>query len=268
MTTIPVIVQAVLNDLHQEKSLGPVQGISDLLARQQRRQHLLNQIQQLEKEAQSLRSQARNLPTLPPLKSIQWAQSVRAMPNLMFLEVDTTGLHEDAEIIRLVLLNIHGQTLFDCLAIPSQPLSKSLVTITGLTNAEIQAAGIPIVEALSKLCKVMQGAYVLSYNLDFDLGKLREATQRHQLSEITLIGEDLMARAMSYFHQSSYPKLEGLCKQIGQPLPSQPHQTALDRARGQIAVLNAIADMFVSLPSAPTPQDTPAEDEDTDDHPF
>ncbi|GCE26407.1 hypothetical protein KDA_18910 [Dictyobacter alpinus] len=268
MTTLPIRIQTVLKDLNQEKLLGPVQGIDDLLARQQRRQHLLNQIQHLEQEAQSLRTQVRNLPALPSLKSIQWAQSVRAMPNLLFLEVDTTGLHEDAEIIRLVLLNRHGQTLLDCLASPSQPLSRSIVTITGLTNADVQTAGIPIVEALDKFRQVVQGAYVLSYNLNFDLGKIREATQRHQLSEITLIGEDLMTQAMSYFHQSSYPKLEGLCQHIGQSLPSQPQQTALDRARGQIALLNAIADLFVLSPPAPAPQETPAEDEDTDDHPF
>ena len=265
--TISSIMQSLTDLLKQEQALGPVQGLDDIHARQQRRRVINSQFQQLEEELRQLRTQIRSLPALPPLKIIQWAQSVRAMPNVVFLEVDTTGLHEDAEIIRLVVMNIHERPLLDCVVKPSQPLSSSITTFTGLTNAEVQASDISIVDALTQLRQIVKGEYVLSYNMDFDLGKLREAAQRHHLGEVTIIGEDLMARAMGYFHQSSYPKLEALCKQIGQPLPSQPHQTALDRAKGQIALLNAMADAVSNHVPLANPPGEKA-DEDLDEHPF
>lgn len=265
--TISSLIQSLADLLKQEQASGPIQGIDDIHTHQQRRQNINSQFQQLEKAVQTFREQIRHLPALPPLKVIYWAQSVRAMPNVVFLELDTTGLHADAEIIRLVVMNIHGRPLLDCVVKPSQPLSSSMATFTGLTNAEVQTSDISIVDALTQLRQIVKGAYVLSYNMDFDLGKLRHASQHHQLGEIIIIGEDLMARAMEYFHQTAYPKLEALCKQIGHPLPPQPHQTALDRAKGQIALLNAIADVVPDRSPLTTLQEEVA-DEERNNHPF
>ncbi|GCE18714.1 3'-5' exonuclease [Dictyobacter kobayashii] len=266
--TLTLIPQTVMDALNEERGRGPVRQIEDLQARLRRRRVITHHIQQLEEALRFMHKQIRTLPVLPSLKAIHWAQAVRAMPNLVFLELDTTGLHEDAEIIRLVVLDIHGETLLDCLVTPSQPLSRQIVTITGLSNAEIQVTGVPIAHALAQLRQAIHGAYVLSYNLEFDAGKLREAVQRHHLDEITIIGEDLMARAMAYLHQSAYPKLEGLCQQIGQPLPPQPHQTALDRALGQIAVLNALADATLKTTTASASASIDLDDEECDGHPL
>ncbi|GCE18673.1 hypothetical protein [Dictyobacter kobayashii] len=266
--TIVFIPQPLIKLLDQERALGPVRRMEDLQARLQRRAMIAQHLQQLEEELQRVRKQSRTLPALPPLKIIQWAHAVRSMTNLVFLEVDTTGLYEDAEIIRLMVMNIHGASLLDCLVTPSRPLSRSIENITGLTNAEIEAAGVPIVDAFAQLRHVLHGAYVLSYNLDFDEGKLREAAQRHQFDAITIIGDDLMTRAMNYLQLSSYPKLEHLCQQIGQPLPLLPHQTALDRAHGQIAILNAMADVALTVPGTTIPQNTDPDEEEGDEHPF
>ncbi|GCE04796.1 hypothetical protein [Dictyobacter aurantiacus] len=243
------LIPPKLGDLiAQERDLGPVRHLDDLQARLQRRSMIARQLQQWEEALRQVQRQARTLPPLPPLKVIHWARAVRAMPNLVFLEVDTTGLQEDAEIVRVSVLNIHEETLLDCLVTPSQPLSRQMVTITGISNSEIQSSGILFDQALDRLRQVVHGAYVLSYNLEFDTGKLKEAAYRHHLDEVTIIGDDLMERAMSYLHLTSYPKLESLCQQMGHPLPPQPHQTALDRARGQIDVLNAMADVTFASP--------------------
>ncbi|GHO85584.1 3'-5' exonuclease [Dictyobacter formicarum] len=265
MMTNALIPQTLSDLLAQERGLGPVRHMDDLQARLQRRSAIARQIQQWEEALRLVQKQSRMLTPLPPLKVIHWARAVQAMPNLVFLEVDTTGLHEDAEIVRLVVLNLREETLLDCLVTPTQQLSRQMVTITGITNVEIKAKGVPVAQALAQLRRVIHGAYVLSYNLEFDVSKLRESVHRHHLDEITIIGEDLMERAMSYLHLSSYPKLEGLCQQLGQPLPPQPHQTALDRARGQIAVLNAIADVAFASPASSALQATDPDHEVADD---
>ncbi|GCE04231.1 3'-5' exonuclease [Dictyobacter aurantiacus] len=269
MTTSSFIPSSLISLLNQERGLGPVRQMDDLQARLQRRGMIMQQLRQLEEAVRDAQRQLRTLPQLPPLKCIQWAQAIQSLPNLVFLEVDTTGLYEDAEIIRLVVMSIRGNILLDRLVTPSRPISRQIATITGIEQGELQVAGIPITDALAQLRQAIRGTYLLSYNLEFDECKLREAVQRHQLDDITIIGEDLMTRAMSYLQLSSYPKLEHLCKQIGQPLPPQPLQTALDRAHGQIAVLYAMANAALTAPGTPIVQSSDTDDDDErDEHPF
>src|SRR5690348_7422343 len=123
MMTNALIPPKLSDLLAQEQGLGPVRHLDDLQARLQRRGTIARQIQQWEEALRQAQRQYRVLPSLPPLKVIHWAQAVRAMPNLVFLEVDTTGLQEDAEIVRVSVLNIREETLLDCLVTPSQPLS-------------------------------------------------------------------------------------------------------------------------------------------------
>jgi DNA polymerase III alpha subunit (gram-positive type) len=168
------------------------------------------------------------------------------MPNLVFLELDTTGLHDDAEIIRAVVLNTRGQVIMDLFARPSQPITDSILSIAGITAEQINSQGIPARDLLQQLQEILTGKYLLSYNLDFDRGKLKGAARRQQLNEIQIIGEDLMIRTMHYFSLTNYPRLDALCERIGYPLPKQPHQTAIDRARGQSALLNAMTDVIIN----------------------
>src|SRR6266567_3673178 len=62
------------------------------------------------------------------------------------------------------------------------------------------------------LSTALQGRYILSYNLSFDLDKLRENAERCGVEPVTIIGECLMLKSQHYFHQYSYPKLTDLCR--------------------------------------------------------
>jgi hypothetical protein len=99
--------------IDQEERLVPVKTLEDLHARLAQRSTIQRQMQQLETSYKKIRERVRRLSVLPPLQTIQWAQSVRAMPNVVFLEVDTTGLYEDAEIIRVVVLDKLDYTLLN-----------------------------------------------------------------------------------------------------------------------------------------------------------
>src|SRR6266516_2081096 len=78
--------------LAMEQERGPINGLDDLVSRQQRRLAIKQQLALLELELQQIRERVKRLPALPPLIHIRWAQAVQAFPNLAFLEVDTTGL--------------------------------------------------------------------------------------------------------------------------------------------------------------------------------
>lgn len=246
----------------------PVNGLDDLRIHLTRQLTIKQHLRALESELHNLRERVKHLPVLPPLVQIRWAQAVQALPNLAFLELDTTGLSTDAEIIRMTLLDAHGSVLFDHYIKPSRTLSAEIIRITGVISQDIEQAP-TIADIWTHFREAITGRYILSYNLDFDTGKLRETTRREHLEEITLIGECLMQRAMLYYSVSSYPKLEALCRRIGRPLPEQPHQTALDRAHGQISLLNAMANAVTSIEGG-EPLITHADDDldDLDEHPF
>jgi DNA polymerase III epsilon subunit-like protein len=173
------------------------------------------------------------------------------MPNLVFLELDTTGLSLDAEIIHALVLDASGAVLLSVYARPSEPMSANIAHITGITNDVLGERGVSIAELIALVRDTLKGKYVLSYNLHFDANKLSETTTRLRQENIPIIGDDLMQQAMHYFGTSSYPKLELLCSSIGHPLPEHPHQLALDRARGQLALLNALATVVTDQNASP-----------------
>ena len=155
---------------------------------------------------------------------------------------------------------------------PSQPFTTHISRINGISHQDVEQAPL-IPQVWERLREAIQGRYVLSYNLDFDMGKLKETARGHHLEDLTIIGECLMQRAMLYFDVTSYPKLETLCRRIGHPLPEQPGQTALDKARGQIDLFEAMANAITGTISAASPStgnDVDREDEpvDLDDLPF
>ncbi len=265
---------ALINGLlATEQACGPVNGLDDLMGRRQRRMTIKQHLTLLELELQRVREQEHRLPALPPLIHMHWAQAVLAFPNLAFLEVDTTGLSADAEIIRVMVMDAQSSAVLDQLVKPSRHLTAEISRITGISNQDVEQAP-AITQVWERLRKAIQGSYVLSYNLDFDMGKLKETARRHNLEEeLAIIEECLMQRAMLYFDISSYPKLETLCRRIGHPLPEQPRQTALDRARGQIHLLSAMANAIIGRDSAASPDagsevDLDDEPVDLDDLPF
>ncbi|HYU71638.1 MAG TPA: hypothetical protein VEL31_03065, partial [Ktedonobacteraceae bacterium] len=71
--------------------------------------------------------------------------------------------------------------------------------------------------------------------------------------------------------------LAGICERIGHPLPARPNQTSVERAKGQVHVMRAIANAVTDVrPSktseAPTDLDGDLDDNDLSDdlesHPF
>ena len=262
---ITELVQTIREGLAVEQLLQQSQSIEDLIAWQQRRRALKQQLDELAEEVRHLREHYQALRPLPPLGTIRWAQAVAALPNLVFLELDTTSLHQDAEIIRALVLDRTGSPLLDFYGKPSHPLSQQTETLTGLTNEAVMHMGVSQEALVAKVCQSLIGKYVLAYNLEFDQKKLDEAARRFQKEPVPIIGDDLMQHARRYFGTQFYPGLEMACEWVRSPLPLHPQQTATDRANGQCALLQAMANAIVVMPAA---EDQNDEEEDIDEHPF
>lgn len=215
-----------------------------------RRATLASYVQQVEQAAAQMRYRLDRLPKLAHPAHVHWAQAVLAFPNMAFLEVDTDGLYEDADILRLVLVDQTGAVLYDQLVQPHRPLSAKIARLTGITQEMLeQAPRLP--EVWPQVQSTFTGHYLFSFNLEFDSGKLSECAARYHLPPLPLIGECLMLRAQEYYGVGVYPKLADLCERLGHPLPEHPQQDALDRARGQVQVLRAMAQGITHAPVAP-----------------
>src|SRR6266571_2841434 len=178
--------------------------------------------------------------SIPKTQYIKWAKELLSMPNLAFFELDTTGLYQDDEIIRILLINRKGETIFDTFLCPDKPLSAQISYITSISDHDLEIAP-TITEAWGEITQALTGKYLLSFNLAFDLRKLEEAAERYKLDMPPITGDCLMEKAIRYSGSFSYAKLSTLCSYIGYPLSDHPYQTALDRARGQITLLEAIS---------------------------
>jgi DNA polymerase III epsilon subunit-like protein len=235
--------------LRSEESMARPIDLSTWQEQRARRAVLAGHVQQLEQAVAEVRRRLDALPALAHPAYVYWAQAVLAMPNLTILEVDTDGLFADADIPRIALVDQTGAVLFDQLCQPRRPLSAKIARLTGLTQEQIaQAPRLP--EVWPQVQAAVAGRYVLSYNLEFDSGKLSESAARYDLPQIPLIGECLMLRAQEYYGTGSYPKLADLCERLGYPLPEPPDQDALDRARGQVCLLRAMSQGVTHAPAA------------------
>ena len=238
--------------LATEEGAGSPKGVADLEARLRQRATLETSLQLLEDALSQIRRRMDHLPRLPRMEHLRWAQAVLAFPNLAFLEVDTDGLHRDADILRIVLVDRGGTPLYAQLFKPHRPLTRQITHLTAIHQEMVQDAP-QLADAWEHITSAFAGRYILSYNLEFDQTKLHENAERHGLFPLTVIGACLMQQAQVYAGGYTYPKLATLCANIGFPLPDHPYQTAFDRVQGQIHLLEAMAEAHhgcLSLPGA------------------
>jgi DNA polymerase III epsilon subunit-like protein len=241
--------QAITALLSTEEAAPPVWRLADWGAQQVRRAALTEHIQQLELAVAQVQRRLTTLPTLARPEHVHWAQALLAFPNLAFLEVDTDGLYADADMLRIAMVDHIGAVLYDQVFQPRRPLSPQMAHLTGITP-EMVASAPTLAEAWHGVAAFV-GRYILSFNLEFDQGKLSESAARYGLPALPLVGDCLMLRAQDYYGASHYPKLADLCERLGAPLPQHPQQDALDRARGQVHLLRMMAQGITSVSATP-----------------
>ena len=261
MTPFLHAIQLVEDFLRAEEIAEPAQNLTELASQRSRRAALEQALANLEASVARLRDRWRTLTPLPDEERIRWAQAVLQLPNLAFLELDTDGLSTDADLIRAVLRASDGSTLYAQAIQPRRAISEKITALTAVRLEEVEHAP-TFAQIWPDLRAALQERYVLSYNLPFDLDKLRQNAERCGVEPVALIGECLMQRSQQYFRQYSYPKLADLCRHIGFPLPDHPQQNAWDRARGQIHLVEAMSQGITTGRGEPERRDVDDGDED------
>jgi DNA polymerase-3 subunit epsilon len=108
----------------------------------------------------------------------------------LFLDTETTGLDDQAEICEIAVIDIHGQVLINTLVKTILPIPDHLTEFHGISNAMV--AGSPtFAQLLPRLNEILAERTVLVYNAQFDEQMIANSAR---LSGFPISGDDAVCR--------------------------------------------------------------------------
>lgn len=108
-----------------------------------------------------------------------WARGCLDDDQVVILDTETTGLHDDARIVEITVITGRGDVLLDTLVNPGEPIGEA-TDIHGIADAMVADAP-AFSEILPRLTEVLDGRRCLIYNAPYDKGRLRhELTLHHR----------------------------------------------------------------------------------------
>ena len=255
-TSVAQLLTRLSTMLERDREAGRVNTLTAWHTCQRRRKEIDLLWERLQTELRQIKQAIDVLPALPLAEEIRWAQTVLAMNDLTFMEIDTTGLRHEDEITRFTLLESDGEVVVDLLLKPtSRQLSAEASAASGIRPEQLER-GLSLADAWVQIQDALAGRYVISFAQEWDVQQLHHLAEQHQLEPVLVIGDCLQRHATRYYHGEYYLKLEELCARVGSPLPAKPHQTSIDRAQGQRAVLQALAHAITDVRPPKMPMGT------------
>jgi len=146
----------------------------------------------------------------------------------VFLDTETTGLHNSAEIIEISIIDSDGSVLFESLVKPRRSIPLDAVLIHGITNADVQDAPAWL-QIWPQVESILQNRLVGVYNAEFDL---RMMQQSHRSSGLPWRSSPIkffciMRLYADYGGYMKWQSLEDAGRQLGIPLPNS-HRARAD----------------------------------------
>jgi DNA polymerase-3 subunit epsilon len=155
-------------------------------------------------------------------------------------DLETTGLKADsAEVLELaaVLVEPDGSVTseFSVLVRTQHPVPVNITRLTGITQAEVDAQGQPLAQALAAFLSHIGERPVFFHNAPFDQGFLSAASTKTKLKFKNAVHDTLPVARRAWPSLGTY-KLSVLAEHVGTDAPSH---RALGDARAALAVLLA-----------------------------
>lgn len=127
---------------------------------------------------------------------------------IVFFDFETTGLcpKKDAIIEVAAVKYVPGAEAhphMQHLIAIAQPLPRFITRLTGITDEMLQASGQPMERVLDEFIDFIGDHPVVAFNINFDVGFLNAAIERHGRRPIRNVGHCALARA-----RSAWPDLE------------------------------------------------------------
>lgn len=118
--------------------------------------------------------------------AIAWAKRMTADPWNLFLDTETTGLNDSAEICDIAVINLRGEILLDTLVKPRNPIPADATAIHGIGDDHVADAR-PWSEVCYHLSSILgSGRPVIIYNQAFDQKIINQCCERAQIPTFPL----------------------------------------------------------------------------------
>jgi DNA polymerase-3 subunit epsilon len=107
---------------------------------------------------------------------------IEGKSNYLLLDVETTSLDDDSEIVDIAIVDLDENVLFESLVKPVQRISEDATAVHGITNEMVEdAPGWPDVWPHVQHL-LTAGKTILIFNADFDAAKIRSNCKRQGLA--------------------------------------------------------------------------------------
>ena len=150
-------------------------------------------------------------------------QTAREYANLkpVFLDTETTGLHNSAEIVEISIVDYHGSVLLDTLVKPLHSIPWDVIRVHGITDEMVDGAP-SWYEVWPQVEKVLEGRYVGIYNADFDIRMMKQSHGLHGMSWTMSENRNfcIMKLYAQFYGTGRWQKLESAGRQCGLELPN------------------------------------------------
>jgi len=102
----------------------------------------------------------------------------------LFLDTETTGVDESAEIIEIAVINNDGGLVYESLIRPKVLITPKLTALHGINN-EMVAEAPEFWEVYNDLCSKLDGRLIIAYGADFDARMFRQTCELYDLKDVS-----------------------------------------------------------------------------------
>lgn len=135
--------------------------------------------------------------------------------SIIYLDTETTGLDEHAEIVEIGIIDQDGKVLFESLVKPSKPVPQEAIDIHGIRNEDL--ANAPTWDDLHADVNAIieQADCVGIYNSSYDRRLLKQTAAVYGLEMASYQSSCIMHRYADLFCYGDWQKLTNACGQAG-----------------------------------------------------
>ena len=100
------------------------------------------------------------------------------MADLVFLDTETTGLGDDAQVIEIAIVDVSGTAIFESYCRPTVPVEPGAQAVHGIGQDKLASAP-AWPEIAGQVRAALEGKTVVIFNSDFDMRILSQTAAAH-----------------------------------------------------------------------------------------